>query len=103
MEPFTARAFATMGGEARFLAANARAQVVPADRRCVIVFDLPLSWVRASMDPDLHGNDPEHKQRLLNRELYDNWNRSDQQYYQLCEIRVSRPVSPQFISGYMLK
>ena len=103
LEPFTARAFATMGGEARFLAAKSKAMVVPQDRRCAIVFDLPLSWVKQNMDHDLHGNDPEHKLRLRDRELYNNWNRGDQQYYQLCEIRVSTPVNSHFIIGYMIR
>lgn len=103
LEPFTARAFAVMGGEARFLAAGSKALVVPENKRVVLVFDVPRGFIQNHRDPDLRGNDPEHKQRLTNRELYDEWNSTDQQYYQLCELRLSSKIPPKYLVGYMLK
>lgn len=102
-EPFTARAFAVMGGEARFLANKSKSLLVPENKRAVIVFDIPIKWIFAHADENLGGNDPLHKERLLNKELYDNWDSSDQQYYQLCELRVTAPVPPKYMSGYMIK
>ncbi len=103
LEPFTARAFAVMGGEARFLASKAKSGVVPMDKRAVIVFDVPYDWIKSHEDPDLGGNDKLHKDRLRDKALYDEWDDHDQQYYQLCELRVSAAVPPKFIKGYMLK
>ena len=102
-EPFTARAFAVMGGEARFLAAKAHALTVPENQRAVVVFDVPQSLVRRILDSSLGGNDPEHKKRLLDEDYYNQWNNNDQQYYQLCELRVTKPVGPEYIVGYMIK
>ena len=103
LEPFTARAFAVMGGEARFLGAGAKAKTVPQDKRITLVFDLPRSFVDKYEDPDLRGNDPEHKKRLEDKAVYDAWDGSDQQYYQLCELRVSSKVPAKYLVGYMMK
>ena len=102
-EPFTARAFAVMGGEAHFLASKSKALVVPENKRAVIVFDIPLTWINKHADDFLGGNDEEHKERLQNKEIYDAWKNSDQQYYQLCELRVDAPVPAKYMTGYMLK
>lgn len=103
LEPNTARAFAVMGGEARFLGAGAKAKTVEEKKRVTLVFDLPMSFVKKYEDPDLHGNDAEHKKRLREKELYDAWTDNDQQYYQLCELRVSSKVPAKYLVGYMLK
>ena len=103
LEPFTARAFAVMGGEARFLASKAKSGVVPEKQRVVIVFDVPQDWIERHEDPDLRGNDKTHHDRLMNKAIYDEWKESDQQYYQLCELRVNAAVPAKFIAGYMLK
>lgn len=103
LEPFTARAFAVMGGEARFLASKSKALTVPEDKRVVIVFDVPMSWIEKHEDPDLRGNDSTHLNRLREKSAYDEWTDHDQQYYQLCELRVDAPVPAKYIAGYMLK
>jgi hypothetical protein len=102
-EPFTARAFSVMGGEARFLGAGARAKTVPQTRRVVLVFDIPQKWIVSYEDPQLRGNDPVHKERLVDKTIYENFDQSDQQYYQLCELRVSSVVPAKYLIGYMVK
>lgn len=102
-EPYTARAFAVMGGEARFLASKAKSKVVPEDKRVVIVFDIPQSWILKHEDPGLHGNDETRLKRLRNETEYKKWDENDQQYYQLAELRVDAPVPREFIAGYMMK
>jgi hypothetical protein len=102
-EPFTARAFAVMGGEARFLTLKSKALTVPENKRAVIVFDIPQAWINEHKDEKLGGNDPACKQKLLDKSIYDEWKESDQQYYQLCELRVKSPIPPKYMSGYMLK
>jgi hypothetical protein len=102
-EPFTARAFAVMGGEARFLASKSRTMIVPENQRAVVVFELPSQLVKKIMDNTLSGNDLLHKERLLDKEKYEEWDSTDQQYYQLCELRVTKPVSSNYIVGFMLK
>lgn len=102
-EPFTARAFASMGGEADFRKAGAKAKTIPENQRITLVFDIPQNFIKQYQDPDLRGNDPEHLRRLLDSELYQNWKGSDQQYYQLCELRLSHEVPAQFLLGYMIK
>jgi hypothetical protein len=103
LEPYTARAFATMGGEARFLGAGAHAKVVSPEKRITLVFELPRAFVKKYEDPELHGNDPEHKKRLREKALYEAWTEGDQQYYQLCELRVSSKVPTKYLVGYMVK
>ena len=39
----------------------------------------------------------------MSKEIYDSWNNNDQQYYQLCELRVRAHVPPKFLVGYMMK
>ena len=102
-EPFTARAFAVMGGEAHFLASKSKALSVPENKRAVIVFDIPLTWINQHKDDFLGGNDDTHKSRLTDKTLYDEWEQSDQQYYQLCELRVKTAVPAKYMTGYMLK
>jgi len=102
-EPFTARAFAVMGGEARFLASKSKALVVPENKRAVLIFDLPREFVFKVIDRDFHGNDPEHKERLIDKSVYENWTRSDQQYYQLCEMRLESVIPASMMAGYMIK
>lgn len=102
-EPFTARAFAVMGGEARFLKHKSKSLLVPENQRAVVVFDIPMSWIKTNMDPDLSGNDDAHIEKLTDKSVYEAWTSTDQQYYQLCELRVKKPVPPSMIAGYMLK
>jgi hypothetical protein len=105
LEPYTARAYAVMGGEARFLSAKKKAKslVVPENQRAVVVFEVPRDWVFKHEDPDLGGNTGDHKERLTNKEKYDAFDDDDQQYYQFCELRVNAPVPAKYIVGYMLK
>lgn len=103
IEPFTVRAFAVMGGEARFLGAGAKAKTVAPAARCTLVFEIPQTWIQTNLDHDLHGNDPEHKKRLQDKSIYDAWDNNDQQYYQLCELRVKKHVPAKFLVGYMMK
>jgi hypothetical protein len=102
-EPFTARAFAAMGGEAEFRKAGAKAKTIPENERITLVFDIPQSFVKKYEDPNLRGNDPVHLARLRNKEEYEAWTGTDQQYYQLCELRVSSEVPAKYLVGYMIK
>lgn len=102
-EPFTARAFAVMGGEENFRAAGAKAKIVPENQRAVLVFDVPMSWILKHEDPDLRGNDDMHLRRLRSKSEYEKFDGNDQQYYQLCELRVDAAVPVDFLVGYMIK
>lgn len=102
-EPFTARAFAVMGGEADFRAAGSKAKTIPESNRVVCVFQIPANWIHKFEDPDLRGNDPQHLKRLRSQAEYESWDGTDQQYYQLCELRVSSVVPKEFFTGYMIK
>jgi hypothetical protein len=103
LEPYTARAFASMGGEAEFRKAGAKAKAIPESERITLVFDLPRAWVTAHRDPDLRGNDSLHLKRLLNKDEYDKFDSNDQQFYQLCELRVNAKVPAKYLVGYMVK
>lgn len=102
-DPFTARAFAVMGGEAEFRKAGAKAKTVPENQRITVVFEIPKPFIIAHQDPDLRGNDPEHLKRLTDQSVYETWTGSDQQYYQLCELRLNAVVPAKYIVGYMIK
>lgn len=102
LEPNTAFGYASMGGESDFRAANGRPVAVPANKRAVIVIDLPLAWVKSNMNPHLRGNIEWTKAKLTDKNLYDKWTKSDSEYYMMTEIRVPF-VPPQYFVGYMTK
>jgi hypothetical protein len=64
---------------------------------------LPREFVFKVIDRDFRGNDPEHKERLIDKSVYENWNSSDQQYYQLCEMRLESIIPASMMVGYMIK
>ncbi len=102
-DPNTARGYASMsGGEANFRRAGAQAEHVPVDKRVTIVMDIPWVWIERYMDPRLGGNIGDAKEKLLNKELYDNYDGPDYAYYALTELRVDMEVPANYIVGYML-
>lgn len=103
-EPNTAQGYASMyGGEAQFRAVGAKAVHVPLSDRIVFAFEIPMDWLKSRMDPKLGGNTPPEKAKLLNKELYEKFDKSDIEYYALTEIRVNTEVPSSFIIGYMTK
>lgn len=102
-DPNTARGYASMsGGEANFRKAGANAKYVPIDKRITIVVELAQRWIESYMDPRLSGNIGDAKEKLLNKELYDNYDGPDYAYYALTELRVDMEVPVKYIVGYML-
>lgn len=103
-DPNTAFGYASMsGGESSFRAAGAKAHTVPPNERLILVLKLDGSWAQQHMDPGLSGNMPEQRKRLENKDLYDNWNGQDSEYYQLSELRFPKMIPANMVLGYMLK
>ncbi len=106
LEPNTAFGYASMsGGESSFRAAGAKAHHVPAKERVVLILEIPQNYFLSKMAP-ARGNMDTQRNKLKDRELYDAWARSgktDQEYYQLTEIRLPDFVPSSFIVGYMKK
>lgn len=106
LEPYTANAYAAMsgsGGEHKFRQIGASATTTKVDERVVIKFAIPNEWVKKHMDPKLGGNIGDAYKRMRSKDLYEQYEGSDQQYYQFAEIRVDAVVPPNFIVGYMKK
>lgn len=103
LDPNTAFGYASMsGGESTFRAAGAKAVHVPKEDRIVFVIQLPQSYFLDKMAA-ARGHMDEQRDKLTNKEKYENWNGSDQQYYALTEIRMPNVVPANYIKGYMQK
>jgi hypothetical protein len=103
LEPNTAFGYASMGGESDFRAAKGKAISIPPGERVVLVVKMSLRYILKNMEKDFRGNIPETRDRLTNKEKYENWKKSDQEYYALTEIRFPKVVMPNHILGYMVK
>lgn len=103
LEPNTAFGYASMGGESGFRAAGAKAVTVPPSERVVLVAKFPISFVEKHMEKDYRGNVAYTRNRLIDKNEYDNWKKSDQEYYALTEIRFPKVVEPKYLIGYMVK
>ena len=103
LEPHTAFGYASMGGESSFRAAGAKAKHIPSNERVVLVAKIPMSFIKSNMEKNFRGNIDSTKDNLTNKTKYDNWNKSDQEYYALTELRFPKKLDPKFIIGYMIK
>ncbi|CAL9979160.1 hypothetical protein VPHK469_0041 [Vibrio phage K469] len=102
LEPFTAKAYAAMsgaGGEANFRTSGA-AVSTPTSERVVFTLEIPQSWIREHVDPNLGGNIGDAYKHMRSREAYEKFDRSDQQYYQFAELRLDAAVPASFIKGH---
>ncbi len=104
LEPFTGRGYAAMsgvGGETAFRSAGKKVKSTPIKDRIVFVIELPKKLVLSKMAPE-RGAVQSTKRKLTDKDLYNSWTKTDQEYYQLTEIRMPKVVAPKFIKGYML-
>jgi len=108
LELNTAHGYASMsgaGGESEFRSAGAKTSTTSHAERTVFVLELPQSYFLTSMAP-ARGNMDDTRDKLTNRSRYDEWVKSgktDQEYYQLTEIRIAKHVPAKYIVGYMKK
>lgn len=105
LEPNTAFGYASMsgaGGESGFRAAGASPVATPPSERIVFELLIPKSIVISRMAPE-RGAMQSTKNRLKDKEEYENWTRSDVEYYALTEIRMPKKVAKKFIKSYMVK
>jgi hypothetical protein len=100
LEPNTAYGYASMsGGETTFR--NGKAIHVPGYERVIIVLKIPLTDILSNMDKSLRGN--LDKSILTDKEKYEKWKKSDQEYYAASELRFPKKVPKKYIYGYMIK
>lgn len=108
LEPNTAHGYASMsgaGGEAEFRASGSNVATTPHSERTVFVLELPQSYFLSLMAPAL-GNMDDTRDKLTNKSRYDKWansGKTDQEYYQITEIRLPKHVPAKYIVGYMKK
>lgn len=101
-DPYTAHAYAAMGGESGFRAAGAKAVSIPEKDRAVLVIRMPLKYVLQNIDKTFSGN-MERTERLKNKSRFDSFTGPDYSYYMLTELRFPKFVQPKFIIGYTKK
>ena len=105
LEPNTAHGYASMsgaGGETAFRDAGTKAKVTDKKERVVFIIELPKKLVLSKMAKE-RGAMQNTKTKLVNKTEYDNWNKQDQEYYALTEIRMPDKIDPKYIKGYMSK
>lgn len=103
LDPGTANAYASMGGEAGFRAAGAKAQTVPVQDRRVLVIKLATDWVKRNMDKTLGGNVGPAANKLDNKEGYEKFKGPDKDWYMLTEFRFPKFIEPKYVIGWMAK
>jgi hypothetical protein len=74
-----------------------------AKRRAIVKIEMPMKWAFDRMNKSLRGNNKEQINRLLLKERYDAWQRTDVEYYTGAVILIVNHVPSRFIKGYMLK
>lgn len=67
----------------------------------VLVLEIPAKWMMDHMDQRLGNNKKDVQDRLLGKDLYLKWGKSDFEYYNEAEIRIVKQVPPRYIVGYM--
>ena len=105
IEPNTAFGYAAMsgaGGETTFRNAGARPVNTPKEERAVFVLRIPQKYFIPLM-AQMRGAVTEYKDKLTNKEKYENFKGSDAEYYLLTEIRLPHTVPAKFIKGVMQK
>jgi len=103
LEPNTSLGYASMGGESAFRAAGAKASHIPINERGVLVAKVPMTWVLKNMETNFRGNTDGTRTRLTNKAEYDEWSKTDQEYYALTELRFPKTFPTRFIVGFMKK
>ena len=105
LEPNTAFGYASMsgvGGESTFRKAGKRVKSTPVAERAVFVLEIPKEYVVKHMASE-RGAMQSTKGKLIDKKMYDEWNKSDSEYYALTEIRLPDNVPTKFIKGFMKK
>jgi hypothetical protein len=102
-EPNTSHGYASMGGESGFRAAGAKAASVPDNERVVFVCQFPMNYILKNMESTYSGNFDYTRARLIDKNNYVKWTKSDQEYYSLAELRFPRHIPEQYVLGYMRK
>lgn len=105
LDPRTALGYASMsgaGGETLFRGTGTKPVHTPVSDRIVFVIKIPQSDFLSKMAPQ-RGNVKDYTDRLTNRDRYDNFGGSDNEYYMMTEIRYPNVVPAKYIKGYMQK
>ena len=108
-DPHTAHGYAAMsgsGGETQFRKLGNTPVNTPHENRAVLKLQIPKAWADRHIDPDLRGNLGDTRERMLDRQHYDNWKKanpqkSDAEFYTGSEVRFSKPIPSEFIVGHM--
>ena len=66
------------------------------DKRVVFVIEIPAEY---STKNPVYTEDI----RVTDKELYENWGKSDAEYYALAEVGIPKHISIGYIKGYMVK
>lgn len=90
-EPYTALSHATMR--------QALTESLDDNSRAVVVVDVPLSFFN---DREIVVENDRHR-RFTNTKLYEEWGKSDCEYYALINVMVPDHIPVQWIRGYMTK
>ncbi len=105
LEPNTAYGYASMsgaGGESEFRSAGHKAITTKKEERVVFIIKLPKKLVLSKMGKE-RGAMQSTRTKLINKNEYESWNKTDQEYYALTEIRMPNKIDTKFIKGYMVK
>ena len=66
------------------------------DKRVVFIVDIPTNY---SIKNPVYTEDA----RVTDKELYENWGKSDAEYYALAEVCIPKHIPVTCIKGYMIK
>jgi hypothetical protein len=104
LEPNTAWGYASMsgaGGEVESLRnVGADVKSTSHSERVVFILEFPKSYLLKNIMPITYRTSQD---KLTKKELYDEWTRTDQEYYMMTELKFKGTVDPKYIKGYMKK
>lgn len=112
LEPHTAHGYASMsgaGGETAYKSSadgsfrsSTNIKTTDKKERVVFIVELPKSLVLSKMAKE-RGAMQSTKNRLKDRQEFEDWKKTDQEYYALTEIRMPKKIDTKYIKGYMTK
>ena len=72
---------------------------VPSKTRAIFVLDVPLRYLNEK-HLLAEGDKAEY---LKNKELYEEWGKSDVEYYSLIDVKIPEHIPVDFVKGYMIR
>lgn len=69
------------------------------EEQAILIIDLPFRWMLMHMSKVMDGD----RKRLTEKGSYEQWTRTDHEYYKGAMVRIKNVVPRRFVTGFMVK